>query len=148
EPLAQRIRRGINRIQDLPVGTRTMRLISILKKNWKDVTKEEKNFCGPILRNCVRKPVNEDKKITRPLVGPKGYWGFEKRCNYCLARAPRDKVGIKPLPAELIDVSNKLVQAASELSQSSNGSKSRVDPLIMVLGPEHGGRTRGSAVIL
>nr|GEZ90070.1 homeobox protein knotted-1-like LET6 isoform X1 [Tanacetum cinerariifolium] len=68
DPLAQRIRRGINRIQDLPVGesvefnkfgqvvgkwqfmfgkyvgTRTRRLISILKKNWKDVTKEEKNF--------------------------------------------------------------------------------------------------------
>ncbi|GKC67063.1 ulp1 protease family, C-terminal catalytic domain-containing protein, partial [Tanacetum coccineum] len=63
--------------------------------------------------------------------------------NYCLVRAPRDKVGIKPLPAELIDVSNKLVQAASELSQSSNESKSGVDPLIMVLGPEHGGRTRG-----
>nr|GFA39300.1 ulp1 protease family, C-terminal catalytic domain-containing protein [Tanacetum cinerariifolium] len=63
--------------------------------------------------------------------------------NYCLAWAPRDKVGIKPLPAELIDVSKKLVQAASELSQSSNESKSGVDPLIMVLGPEHGGRTRG-----
>nr|GEV32711.1 hypothetical protein [Tanacetum cinerariifolium] len=34
------------------------------------------------------------------------------------------------------------VQAASELSQSSNESKFRVDPLIMVLGPEYGGRTR------
>nr|GFB67625.1 COP8-like protein [Tanacetum cinerariifolium] len=96
---------------------------------------------------------------------PKGYRGFEKQweevrndpdkatelhlipdlhcSNYCLARAPRDKVGIKPLPAELIDVSKKLAQAASELSQSSNESKSGVDPLIMVLGPEHGGRTRG-----
>nr|GEX07816.1 hypothetical protein [Tanacetum cinerariifolium] len=63
--------------------------------------------------------------------------------NYCLARAPRDKVGIKLLHAELIDVSNKLAQAASELSQSSNESKFGVDPLIMVLGPKHGGRTRG-----
>nr|GEZ13515.1 hypothetical protein [Tanacetum cinerariifolium] len=37
----------------------------------------------------------------------------------------------------------KNVQAASELSQSSNEPKSEVDPLIMVLGPEHGGRTKG-----
>nr|GEV53181.1 ulp1 protease family, C-terminal catalytic domain-containing protein [Tanacetum cinerariifolium] len=32
---------------------------------------------------------------------------------YCLARAPRDKVGIKPLPAELIDVSKKLNESFS-----------------------------------
>nr|GEZ71121.1 hypothetical protein [Tanacetum cinerariifolium] len=227
DPHAQRIRRGINRIQDLPVGTRTRRLISILKKNWKDVTKEETNFlwsdikvhfrlenddvkkqtllsCGtkwkafktrlrvkfmlknvsPLMKwthiepnvwdkfcqneNTASKNVTRargQKQITRPHVGPKGYQGFEKQreeerndpdkatelhlipdlrsSNYCLARAPRDKVGIKPLPAELIDVSNKLVQAASELSQSSNESKSGVDPLIMVLGPEHDGRTKG-----
>nr|GEX50772.1 hypothetical protein [Tanacetum cinerariifolium] len=233
DPPAQRIRRGINRIQDLPVGesvefnkfgqavgkwqflfgkyvgTRTRRLISILKKNWKDVTKEEKKFlwsdikahfrlenddvkkqtllsCGTkwkafktrlrvkfMLKNvspltkwthiepnvwdqfCQNENTADknklraqarargQKQITRPRVGPKGYRGFEKQCNYCLARAPRDKVGIKPLPAELIDVSNKLVQAASELSQSSKKSKSIVDPLIMVLRPKHGGRTRG-----
>nr|GFB26349.1 protein exportin 1A [Tanacetum cinerariifolium] len=95
----------------------------------------------------------------------KGYRGFEKQweeerndpdkdtklhlipdlrsSNYCLAEAPRDKVGIKLLRTELIDVSNKLAQVASELSQSSNESKSRVDPLIMVLGPEHRRHTRG-----
>nr|GEY42682.1 hypothetical protein [Tanacetum cinerariifolium] len=159
-------------------GTRTRRLISILKKNWKDVTKEEKNFLWSDIKahfrlenDDVKKtdtlimcPCTRTKKITRPRVGPKGYRGFEKQweeerkdpdkatelhlipdlrsSNYCLARAPRDKVWIKPLPAELIDVSKKLAQAASELSQSSNKSKSRVDPLIMVLGPEHEGRTR------
>ncbi|GJY98627.1 hypothetical protein Tco_0516057, partial [Tanacetum coccineum] len=56
DPLEPRTRRGINRIQDLPrvgkwqymygkfIGTRTRKLISILKKDWKQVTKEEKNF--------------------------------------------------------------------------------------------------------
>ncbi|GJS72272.1 hypothetical protein Tco_0705113 [Tanacetum coccineum] len=63
--------------------------------------------------------------------------------NYCLARAPRDKNGIKTLPPELIDVSKNLVQATRELAKGSNESKSGVDPLIMVLGPEHEGRTRG-----
>nr|GEY13356.1 ulp1 protease family, C-terminal catalytic domain-containing protein [Tanacetum cinerariifolium] len=69
------------------------------------------------------------KQITHPRVGPKGYRGFKKQweeerndpdkaiklhlildlrsSNYYLAWAPRDKVGIKPLPAELIDVSKK-----------------------------------------
>nr|GEY39994.1 ulp1 protease family, C-terminal catalytic domain-containing protein [Tanacetum cinerariifolium] len=99
------------------------------------------------------------KQITRPRVGPKGYRGFEKQweeerndhdkatelhlipdlrsSNYCLARAPRDKVGIKPFPAKLIDVSKKLAHAASELSQSSNESESGVDPLIMKLRKGH-----------
>nr|GEX82686.1 homeobox protein knotted-1-like LET6 isoform X1 [Tanacetum cinerariifolium] len=68
DPPEPRTIRGINRIQDLSVGefvefnqfgqavgqwqylcgkyigTRTRRLISILKKDWKQVTKEEKNF--------------------------------------------------------------------------------------------------------
>ncbi|GJX74724.1 hypothetical protein Tco_0313319 [Tanacetum coccineum] len=63
--------------------------------------------------------------------------------NYCLAQAPCDKNGIKTLPPELIDVSKNLVQATRELAQGSNKSKAGVDPLILVLGPEHGGRTRG-----
>ncbi|GJT63701.1 hypothetical protein Tco_1015181 [Tanacetum coccineum] len=105
------------------------------------------------------------KHISRPRLGPKGYRGFEKQwqeernnpdkatelhlipdiCgrNYRLARAPRDKNGIKTLPLELINVSNNLVQATRELAQGSNESKTGVDPLILVLGPEHGGRTRG-----
>ncbi|GJU65185.1 ulp1 protease family, C-terminal catalytic domain-containing protein [Tanacetum coccineum] len=255
DPPQPRPRRGINRIQDLSVGesvefnqfglavgkwqylygkyigTRTRRLISILKNNWKDVTKEEKNFlwsdikahfrlenddvkkrtlvsCGnkwkafktklrvkfmmkrvsPCMKwtfiqpnvweefcqkentpekNKLRAQASErgKKHISRPRLGPKGYRGFEQQwqeerndpdkatelhlipdirgSNYCLARAPRDKNGIKPLPADLIDVSKNLVQATRELAQASNESKAGVDPLIMVLGPEHGGRTRG-----
>ncbi|GJV55943.1 hypothetical protein Tco_1456948 [Tanacetum coccineum] len=109
DPPEPRTRRGINIIQDLPdgesvefnkfgqavgkwqylygkyIGTHTRRLISILKKNWKQVTKEEKIFL----------------------------W------------------------------SNIKVQATKDLAQGSNESKARVDPLILVLGPEHGGRTRG-----
>nr|GEY80141.1 ulp1 protease family, C-terminal catalytic domain-containing protein [Tanacetum cinerariifolium] len=145
--------------------TRTRRLIYILKKNWKDVTKEEKNFLWSDIKAHFRLENDDVKKQTLLSCGPKGYRGFEKQweevrndpdkatelhlipdlhcSNYCLARAPRDKVGIKPLPAELIDVSKKLVQVASELSQSSNEPKSGVDPLIMVLKLEHGGRTRG-----
>ncbi|GJX89195.1 hypothetical protein Tco_0341209, partial [Tanacetum coccineum] len=249
DPPEPRTRRGINRIQDLPVGesvefnqfgqavgkwqylygkylgTRTRRLISILKKNWKQVTKEEKNFlwsdikahfrlenddvkkrtlvsCGnkwkafktklrvkfmmkrvsPCMKwtfiqpnvweefcqkentpekNKLRAQASErgKKHISRPRLGPKGYRGFEQQwqeerndpdkatelhlipdirgSNYCLARAPRDKNGIKPLPADLIDVSKNLVQATRELAQASNESKAGVDPLIMVLGPEH-----------
>nr|GFB72259.1 hypothetical protein [Tanacetum cinerariifolium] len=182
DPPAQRIRRGINRIQYLPVGesvefnkfgqavgkwqflfgkyvgTRTRRLISILKKNWKDVTKEEKNFLWFDIKEHFRLENDDVKKQTLLSCGTK-WKAFKTRLRnenttaknklYAQApRAPRDKVGIKPLPAELIDVSKKLAQAASELSQSSNESKSGVDPLIMVLGPEHGGRTRGSVVIL
>nr|GEY39006.1 hypothetical protein [Tanacetum cinerariifolium] len=176
--------------------TRTRRLISILKKNWKDVTKEESNFlwsdikahfrlenddvkkqtllsCGSKLKafktrlrvkimlknvapltkwthiepnvwdqfcqneNTVAKNklrmqarARGQKQITHPRVGPKRYRGFKKQweeerndpdkatelhlipdlrsSNYCLARAPCDKVGIKALPAELIDVLKKL----------------------------------------
>nr|GFA91251.1 hypothetical protein [Tanacetum cinerariifolium] len=154
--------------------TQTRRLISIVKKNWKDVTKEENNFLWSDIKNENTAAKNKlraqarargQKQITRPRVGPKGYRGFEKQWeeerndpdkatelhlipdlrsrNYCLARAPHDKVGIKLFPAELIDVSNTLAQVASELSQSSNESKSRVVPLVMVLGPKHGGHTRG-----
>ncbi|GJW60786.1 ulp1 protease family, C-terminal catalytic domain-containing protein [Tanacetum coccineum] len=118
-------------------------------------------------KNKLRAQASErgKKHISRPRLGPKGYRGFEQQwqeerndpdkatelhlipdirgSNYCLARAPRDKNGIKPLPADLIDVSKNLVQATRELAQASNESKAGVDPLIMVLGPEHGGRTRG-----
>ncbi|GKD31978.1 hypothetical protein Tco_1242756, partial [Tanacetum coccineum] len=255
DPPEPRTRRGINRIQDLSVGesvefnqfgqavgkwqylygkyigTRTRRLISILKKNWKQVTKEEKNFlwsdikahfrlenddvkkrtlvsCGtkwkafktklrvkfmmkrvsPCMKwtfiepnvweefcqnentpakNKLRAQASErgKKHISRPRLGPKGYRGFEQQwqeerndpdkatelhlipdirgSNYCLVRALRDKNGIKTLPPELIDVSKNLVQATRELAQGSNESKAGVDPLILVLGPEHEGRTRG-----
>nr|GEW76163.1 hypothetical protein [Tanacetum cinerariifolium] len=63
--------------------------------------------------------------------------------NYCLARAPRDKNRIKTLPPKLTDGSKNLVQATRELAQGSNESKAGVDPLILVLGLEHGGRMRG-----
>nr|GFB02864.1 hypothetical protein [Tanacetum cinerariifolium] len=119
---------------------------------WDQFCQNENTVAKNKLRAQAR--ARGQKQITRPRVGPKGYRGFEKQwekerndpdkatklhlipdlrsSNYCLARAPRDKVGIKPLPADLIDVSKKLAQAASELSQSSNESKSGVDPLIMV----------------
>lgn len=215
DPPVPRMRRGINRIQDLPAGesvefnqfgqavgkwqnlygkytgTRTRRLISIVKNTWKHVTKEEKNFlwsdikhahfrlenvdvrkrtlvsCGtkwkafktklrvkymlkgisPLgkwtfiephvweefcqkentpEKNKLRAKASERGKqhINRPRLGSKGYRGFEKQwqeerndpekatelhlipdirgSNYCLARAPRDKNGIKTLTPELI----------------------------------------------
>ncbi|GKA74835.1 hypothetical protein Tco_0781213 [Tanacetum coccineum] len=207
DPPEPRTRRGINRIQDLPVGesvefnqfgqavgkwqylygkyigTRTRRLISILKKNWKQVTKEEKNFLWSDIKAHFRLENDDVKKCTltkwkafkiklrvkfmlkKPRLGPKGYQGFEQQwqeernnpgkatelhlipdicgSNYYLARAPRDKNRIKTLPPELIDVLKNLVQATKELAQGSNESKVGVDPFILVLGPEHGGRTRG-----
>nr|GEV40746.1 ribonuclease H-like domain-containing protein [Tanacetum cinerariifolium] len=82
-------------------------------------------------------------KRGKHLHGPKGYRGFEKQwqeerndpdkatelhlipdirgSNYCLARAPRDKNGIKTLPPELIDVSKNLVQATRELARKGVG---------------------------
>ncbi|GKE78406.1 hypothetical protein Tco_1544526, partial [Tanacetum coccineum] len=130
---------------------------------WDQFCQNENTAAKNKLRAQAR--ARQQKQISRPRLGPKGYRGFEKQweeerndpdkatelhlipdlCSskFCLARAPRDKVRIKPLPAELIDVSNKLVKAASELSESSNESKSGVDPLIKVFGPEHEGRTRG-----
>nr|GEZ69865.1 hypothetical protein [Tanacetum cinerariifolium] len=132
--------------------TRTRRLISILKKNWKDVTKEEKNFLWSDIKAHFRLENDDVKKhfyhVEEERNDPDKATELHlildlRSSNYCLAQAPYDKVEIKPLPAELIDVSNKLAQAASELSQSSNESKSREDPLIMMLGPEHEGRYRG-----
>ncbi|GKA65195.1 hypothetical protein Tco_0764902 [Tanacetum coccineum] len=68
--------------------------------------------------------------------------------NYYLDRAPSNKNRIKTLPPELIDVSKNLVKATRELVQGSNESKAGVDPLILVLGSEHEGHTRGSGVML
>ncbi|GJU96406.1 putative reverse transcriptase domain-containing protein [Tanacetum coccineum] len=127
-------------------------------------------LCSDIKKLRAQASERGKKHISRPQLGPKGYRGFEKQWqeerndldkatelylilnihgrNYCLAQAPRDKNGIKTLPPELIDVSKNLVQATRELAQGSNEAKAGVDPLILVLGPEHGGRTRGSGVIL
>ncbi|GJT81279.1 protein exportin 1A [Tanacetum coccineum] len=179
DPPEPRTRRGINRIQDLSVGesiefnqfgqavgkwqylygkylgTRTRRIISILKKNWKQVNKEEKNFLLSDIKKLRAQASERGKKhISRPRLGPKGYRGFKQQwqeerndpdkatklhlipyihgSNYCLARAPRDKNRIKTLPPELIDVSNNLVQATRELAQGSNESKAGVDPLILL----------------
>nr|GEV11050.1 hypothetical protein [Tanacetum cinerariifolium] len=107
DPPAQRIRRGINRIQDLPVGesvefskfgqvvgkwqflfgkyvgTRTRRLISILKTNWKDVTKEENNFLWSDIKEEERNDPDKAAKLSLIL--------DLRSSNYCLVRAPRDK---------------------------------------------------------
>ncbi|GJY50507.1 hypothetical protein Tco_0441354 [Tanacetum coccineum] len=104
--------------------------------------RKKKNFLvqGPISRQYLmwQEERNDPDKATELHLIPD-----IRGSNYCLARAPRDKNGIKTLPPELIDVSNNLVQATRELAQGSNESKTGVDPLILVLGPEHGGRTRG-----
>nr|GEU72686.1 ribonuclease H-like domain, reverse transcriptase, RNA-dependent DNA polymerase [Tanacetum cinerariifolium] len=84
----------------------------------------------------------EEIKLASP-VFLRYMYPFERYSREKLARAPRDKNGIKTLPPELIDVSKNLVQATRELAQGSNKSKAGVDPLILVLGPEHGGRTTG-----
>nr|GEX60783.1 hypothetical protein [Tanacetum cinerariifolium] len=111
---------------------------------------EEESIESKIFRNCMRKPVNKEKHISRHRLGPKGYRGFEQQwqkerndpdkaielhlipdirgSNYCFAWAPRNKNGIKTLPLELINVSNNLVQATRELAQGSNESKAEVDP--------------------
>ncbi|GKB05916.1 ulp1 protease family, C-terminal catalytic domain-containing protein [Tanacetum coccineum] len=171
DPLEPRTRKGINRIQDLPEGesvefNQFRQVVELEASN-----KGRKNFLWSDIKK-LRAQVSERGKqhISWPQLGPKGYRGFEKQwqeernnpdkatklhlipnihgSNYYLAWAPRDKNGIKTLPPELIDVSKNLVQATRELAQGSNKAKVGVDPLILVLGPEHGGRTKGSGMIL
>ncbi|GKB39825.1 hypothetical protein Tco_0884767, partial [Tanacetum coccineum] len=99
-------------------------------------------------------------QMNRPRLGPKGYRGFEEKwenerndpdkatelhkipdirgSNYCLARAPRDKDGNTTLLPELVDLSKDLTKASQQLSEGTIESKAGVDPLIMVMGPEHG----------
>ncbi|GKD62060.1 hypothetical protein Tco_1299569, partial [Tanacetum coccineum] len=162
DPPEPRTRRGINRIQDLLVGesvefnqfgqvvgkwqylygkyigTRTRRLISILKKNWNQVTKEEKNFLWSDIKAHFRLENDDVKKRTLVSCGTK-WKAFKTKLrvkfmlkkqeernnpdkatevylipdicgsNYCLAQAPCDKNGIKTLPPELIDVSKNLI---------------------------------------
>nr|GEY19116.1 protein exportin 1A [Tanacetum cinerariifolium] len=197
DPLKPRTRRGINRIQDLSVGesvefnqfgqavgkwqymygkyigTRTRRLISILEKNSKQVTKEEKNFVWFDIKAHFRLENNDVQKRILVSCGTKWKafktklrvkfmlkkWQEKKNdpdkatklhlipdicgSNYYLARAPRNKNGIMTLPPKLTDGSKNLVQATRELAQGFNESKAGVDPLILVLGLEHGGRMRG-----
>ncbi|GJW88983.1 hypothetical protein Tco_0164323 [Tanacetum coccineum] len=132
---------------------------------WEEFCQNENTPEKNVLKLHAQASEQGKKHISRPRLGPKGYWGFEQQwqeerndpdkatelhlipdirgSNYCLAQAPHDMNGIKTLPPELIDVSKNLVQATSELAQGSNKSKAGVDPLILVFGLEHGGRTRG-----
>nr|GEV67704.1 ulp1 protease family, C-terminal catalytic domain-containing protein [Tanacetum cinerariifolium] len=95
DPPEPRTRRGINRNQDLPIGasvefnqfgqavgkwqylygkyigTRTRRLTSILKKNWKQVTKEEKNFLWSNIKAHFRLENDDVKKRTFVSCGTK-----------------------------------------------------------------------------
>nr|GEX34485.1 hypothetical protein [Tanacetum cinerariifolium] len=109
DPPEPRTRRGINIIQDLSVGesvefnqfgqvvgkwqymhgkyvgTRTRSLISILKKNWKQVTKEEKTFCGSISR------IENDDVKKRTLVSCSTKWEAFKtklRVKFMLKKIP------------------------------------------------------------
>ncbi|GJT73953.1 putative ribonuclease H-like domain-containing protein [Tanacetum coccineum] len=128
--------------------TRTRRLISILKKDWRQVTKEEKNFLWSDIKKLRAQASEQGKKhISRPRLGPKGYRGFEQQwqdkrndpdkatgihlipdirgSNYCLARAPHDKNRIKTLPPELIDVSKNLMK--EELKSSDFWEEMRAE---------------------
>ncbi|GJW35401.1 protein exportin 1A [Tanacetum coccineum] len=138
--------------------TRTRRLISMNIEDWKHVTKEQKEFLWsdikthfrlenddvkvPTLLSCgakwkawkteLREASERGKQyqMNRPRLGPKGYRGFEEK-------APHDKDGNTTLLPELADLSKDL------LSEGTIESNAGVDPLIMVMGSEHGGRTRG-----
>ncbi|GJY31183.1 ulp1 protease family, C-terminal catalytic domain-containing protein, partial [Tanacetum coccineum] len=103
-------------------------------------------------------------KKNPPRLGPKGYRGnidkwekeraSEELCTpvhkipdrrgryYCLARRVHDKVKGLMLSPEMQVIADKLIEAHTELINSSE-VEDGVDPLIMVVGPEHGGRTRG-----
>ncbi|PWA53690.1 hypothetical protein CTI12_AA442640 [Artemisia annua] len=103
-------------------------------------------------------------KKNPPRVGPKGYRGnvdrWEKKSaseelctdvhkipdrrgrHYCLARRVHDKVNGLMLSPEMQVIADQLIEAHTQLSNSSE-VEDGVDPLIMVVGPEHGGRTRG-----
>ncbi|GKA61092.1 hypothetical protein Tco_0760499 [Tanacetum coccineum] len=64
---------------------------------------------------------------------------------YCLARRVHDKVKGLMLSPEMQVIADKLIEAHTELINSSE-VEDGVDPLIMVVGPEYGGRTRGTPV--
>nr|GEV53031.1 hypothetical protein [Tanacetum cinerariifolium] len=64
-------KKRINRIQDLLLGTRTGRKIPILKKNWKQVTKEEKNFLLFDIKAHFRLENDDVKKRTLLSCGTK-----------------------------------------------------------------------------
>nr|GFB42319.1 protein exportin 1A [Tanacetum cinerariifolium] len=90
--------------------THTSRLISILKKNWKQVTKEQKNFLWSDIKAHFRLENDDVKKHTLVSCGTKWKAFMTKlRVKFILNKAPRNKNGIKTLPIELIDVSKNLV---------------------------------------
>lgn len=59
-----------------------------------------------------------------------------------MARRVHDKVKGLMLSPEMQVIADQLIEAHIQLSNSSE-VEDGVDPLIMVVGPEHGGRTRG-----
>ncbi|GJR22562.1 hypothetical protein Tco_0971089 [Tanacetum coccineum] len=128
-------------------------------EDWKHVTKEQKEFLWsdikthfrlenddvkvPTLLSCgakwkawkteLREASERGKQyqMNRPRLGPKGYCSFEEK-------APHDKDGNTTLLPELADLSKDLTKASQQLSEGTIESKAGVDPLIMVMGPEHG----------
>ncbi|GKA88724.1 hypothetical protein Tco_0810488 [Tanacetum coccineum] len=80
------------------------------------------------MRRVLRKDVGQGNKE----------WLGCYRSNYCLARAPRDKDRNTTLLPELADLSKDLTKASQQLSEGTIESKAGVDPLIMVMGLEHG----------
>nr|GEV64733.1 hypothetical protein [Tanacetum cinerariifolium] len=142
DPLAQRIRRGINRIQDLPVGE------SVEFNKFGQAVGKWQFLFGKYVHFRLE---NDDvKKQTLLSCGTK-WKPFKTRLRVkfmlknisSLTKWTHIEPNVWDQFCQNENTTAKNAQAASELSQSSNESKSEVDPLIMVLGPEHGGRTRG-----
>ncbi|GJZ99266.1 hypothetical protein Tco_0671817 [Tanacetum coccineum] len=104
------------------------------------------------------------KQTNRPRVGAKGFAGFEEQweeerndpnkatdlhkilgrgSNFCLGRRRLDKDGNLTVPPEIADIANKLVETSEQLSQGTIKAQPGADPLTIVYGQDHGGRTRG-----
>nr|GEW99315.1 protein exportin 1A [Tanacetum cinerariifolium] len=118
DPPKPRIRRGINRIQDLSELVPGENLYS--KKELEASNKgRKKNFLLSDIKAHFRLENDDLEKRTLVSCGTK--WKAFKTVKFML----------------------KKVQATRELAQGFSESKAGVDPLILVLGPEHEGRTRG-----
>ncbi|GJT62348.1 hypothetical protein Tco_1005881 [Tanacetum coccineum] len=111
------------------------------------------------------------KQTNRPRVGAKGFAGFEEQweeetniltqisnrfyykipgrgSNFCLGRRRLDKDGNLTVPPEIADIANKLVETSEQLSQGTIKAQPGADPLTIVYGQDHGGRTRGVSSIV
>ncbi|PWA96447.1 hypothetical protein CTI12_AA039260 [Artemisia annua] len=134
---------------------------------WKEICRIE-HYNEEKLRKREEARARARKQTNRPRVGAKGFAAFEEQweeerndpnratdlhkipghgSSFCLGRRRPDKDGnLVPTP-ETAELAKKLVEASEQLSQGTIESQHGVDPLIIVYGPEHGGRTRGDKVL-